>query len=153
MALSARCAQWLRAGGVECGLLHLAGSLEPFPHGTGRWPFCDHAEIEHWTVRAGDWSIDWTARQFHARSQWPEVERVEALAARWRLVEDWACHRCRKLVADPRHVELTPTGLDGEHRALARASGGRGPFRDPRHDDTPALVKLCACTPAAAVAA
>ena len=84
LALSARCAQWLRAGGVECGLLHLAGSLEPFPDGTGRWPFCDHAEIEHWTVRAGDWSIDWTARQFHARAQWPEVERVEALAARWR---------------------------------------------------------------------
>jgi len=153
LALSARCAQALRTRGVECGLLHLAGSLEAFPEGAGRWPLCDPADTQHWTVRAGDWSIDWTARQFRAQAQWPEVLRVEALVTRWRLVEDWACHRCPDLVAHLRHLELTPAGLDREHRALARASGGRGPFPDPRHDDTPALLKLCACAPALAVAA
>jgi hypothetical protein len=146
LAVSTRCAQWLRARGVECGLLHLAGSLEPSPRGAGRWPDCDPADTEHWTVRVGDWSIDWTARQFRPHAQCPEVKRVDALWARWRLVEDWACHRCPDLVTDPRHLALTPAGLEREHRALARASGGRGPFPDPRHDDTPALVKLCACS-------
>jgi hypothetical protein len=147
LAVSARCAQWLRARGVECGLLHLAGSLEPAPRGAGRWPFCDPADTEHWTVRVDGWSVDWTARQFRRRAPWPNVERVDALAAQWRLVEDWACRRCPDLVADPRHLELTPAGLDREHRSVARASSGRGPFRDPRHDGTPPLVKLCACPP------
>jgi hypothetical protein len=147
LAVSALCAQWLRAGGVACGLLHVAGSLEPLRGGAGRWPFCDPAETQHWTVRVGDWSIDWTARQFRRQARWPQVERVDALAARWRLVEDWACPRCPQLVADPRHLELTPVRLDREHRALARTSRGLGPFADPRHDDTPPLVKLCACSP------
>jgi hypothetical protein len=153
LALSARCAAWLRERGVACGLLHLAGSLEPLPHGAGRWPFCDPADTQHWTVRVGDWSIDWTARQFRAGARCPEVEHVDALAARWLLVEDWACERCPRLVADPLHLELTPAGLDREHREVAQATGGRGPFRDPRHDDTPALVRLCECTPAGAAAA
>jgi hypothetical protein len=153
LALSVRCALWLRSRGVACGLMHLAGSLEPFSRAAGRWPFCDPADTQHWTVGAGDWSIDWTARQFRARAPWPEVERVAALAARWRLVEVWACDRCPQLVADQRHLELTPPGLDREHRALARATGGRGPFHDPRHDGTAALVKLCACSSAAVQAA
>jgi hypothetical protein len=150
LAVSARCVQWLRTCGVETGLVHLAGSLAPFPEGAGRWPFCDPAGIEHWTVRVGDWSVDWTARQFHRGAGWPALERVEALGARWRLVEEWACPRCPQLVADARHLELTPAGLAREHRALARSSGGRGPFRDPRHDGTPALVRPCACPPGAA---
>jgi len=153
LAVSARCAHWLRARGVACGLMHLAGSLEPFPQAAGRWPFCDPADIQHWTVGVGDWSVDWTARQFRARARWPEVERVDALAARWRLVEVWACDSCPQLVADQRHLELTPAGLEREHRALAQASSGRGPFGDPRHDDTPALVKLCACLSVGARAA
>jgi hypothetical protein len=147
LALSARCGQALRAAGVACGLLHLAGSLEPMPHGVGRWAFCDPAVIQHWTVRVGEWSMDWTARQFRAEADWPEVEPVGVLAARWRLVEDWACPRCTELVAHPLHMELTPAGLEREHRAVARATSGRGPFRDPRHDDTPALVRPCACPP------
>ena len=64
LAVSVDCAEWLRARGVECGLLCLAGSREPFPEGSGRWPFFDSRAIRHWTVRAGDWSIDWSARQF-----------------------------------------------------------------------------------------
>jgi hypothetical protein len=152
LALSARCGQWLRDNGVECGMLHMAGSRRAFSRGAGRWPFTDPAETQHWTVRVGDWSIDWTARQFRPRARLPEVEHVDALPLRWLLVEDWACPRCPELVADARHLELTPAGLDREHRALARASAGRGPFPDPRHDDTPALVMLCACAPAVAAA-
>ena len=98
----------------------------------------------------GDWSIDWTARQFRGQAPWPEVVRGDPLMARWRQVDDWAGHRCPELVADPRHSEPTPAGLEREHRALARASSGRGPFADPRHDEAPALVKLCACPPAGA---
>ena len=98
-------------------------------------------------------STDRQARQFRPRAAWPQVEHVEILATRWRLVEDWVCPTCPELVADARHMELTPAGLGREHSALARASGGRGPFPDPRHDDTPALTLLCACAPASAVAA
>jgi hypothetical protein len=153
LAVSARCVLWLRARGIDCGLLHMAGSAQRFGRGAGRWPFTDPAETEHWTVRVGDWSIDWTARQFRPRAAWPQVDHVGALTTRWRLVEDWVCPTCPELVADARHMELTPAGLGREHRALARACGGRGPFPDPRHDDTPALVVLCACAPASAVAA
>jgi hypothetical protein len=154
LAVSALCAQWLRARGVACGLLHLARSLQPFPQGSGRWPFCDPADAQHWTVRVGAWSVDWTARQFGGgQAGWPQVERVEALRARWRLVEDWACDRCPELIGHARHLELTPAGLEGTHRALARSSSGRGPFADPRYDDTPALVRLCACAQADAAAA
>jgi hypothetical protein len=152
LAVSAECALWLRGSGVECGLLHIACSLERFPEAAGRWTFCDPAVTQHWTVRVGDWSVDWTARQFRPSARWPEVERVDALAARWGLVEDWACHRCADLVADARHLGLTPAGLEREHRAIAQASGGLGPFPDPRHDDSPALTIMCACTPAVAVA-
>jgi hypothetical protein len=146
LAVSALCADLLRARDVASGLLHLAASSEPCPRGAGRWPFCDPADTQHWTVRVGDWSIDWSARQFRRRAAWPEVQRVEALAARWGLVEDWACHRCPRLVADVRHLQLMPAGIEREHRALAQSSGGRGPFGDPRHDETPALVRLCACS-------
>jgi hypothetical protein len=146
LAVSARCGQWLRAHGVECGILHVAGGREPFPAGVGRWPFCDPTLARHWVVRAGDWTIDWTARQFDALARWPAVDPIDALAARWRLVEDWACPRCPDLVTDHRHLELAPIGLDREHGALARASSGCGPFGDPRHDDTPALVRLCGCS-------
>ena len=153
LAVSGLCAQRLRDRGVPCGLLHLAGSREACAGGAGRWPFCDPADTQHWTVRVAGWSIDWTARQFRAEARWPEIETVDALPIRWRLVEDWACERCAQLVVDPRHLELTPAGLDREHRTVARASRGRGPFADPRHDGTPALVRLCACLTKAARAA
>ena len=127
--------------------MRLTGSRKPFPEGAGRWPFYDRATVQHWTVRVEDWSIDWTARQFAPSAPWPRVERVEDMPASWVRVEDWACRRCRRLVIDARHLELTPAGLDREHRAIAQATGGRGPFRDPRHDDTPPLLKLCDCGP------
>jgi hypothetical protein len=150
LAVSVRCALWLRERGVPCGLLHMAGSSRPCSRGAGRWPFTDPALTEHWTVRVGAWSIDWTARQFRPRAAWPQVDHVDALAGQWMLVEDWACAACPELVADARHMEMTPAGLGRAHRALARASGGRGPFPDPRHDDSPALTPMCACAPAVA---
>jgi hypothetical protein len=148
LAVSVLCARRLRANGVECGLLQLTGSLVSLGAGAGRWPFCDPARVRHWTVRVGPWSIDWTARQLRRGAPWPLVERVDALPARWRVVDDWACHRCPEPLADERHVALAPAGLHREHRALARASGGLGPFFDPRHPEgTAALVSLCACSP------
>ena len=145
LAMSALCAEWLRARGVQCGIVWYSGSREPFPEAAGRWPYCDLQEISHWTVRAGDWSIDWTARQFQAQADWPDVRHVDSMAARWQRVQGWACDRCQEFVADPRHRELTPSRLDVTHRELALATGGRGPFADPRHDATTALVALCSC--------
>ena len=145
LALSARCAEWLRSQGVECGLLRHAGSLSGFPQGAGRWPLHDPRTIGHWTVRAGPWSVDWTARQFRPQADWPEVERVDALGARWSLTEVWACERCRELVAHPLHRELAPAWLEQAHLEVARATGGAGPFADPRHDATGELVSLCTC--------
>ena len=151
LAVSVECAEWLRARGVQCGLLRLSGSREPFPEGTGRWPYFDPLAIRHWTVRAGAWSIDWSARQFHPRADWPDVRHVDSLAAHWHETEDWACARCPELVAHPLHRAFSPSDLERTHRELARATRGRGPFADLRHDVTPALVALCACTPRLAV--
>src|SRR5215218_1742832 len=106
LAASVACARWLRGEGVECGLLHLTGILDPVARSAGRWPFCDPARAQHWTVRAGDWSIDWTARQFRRRAPWPLVEPVGGLSGRWRVVDDWACPRCPELFSDVRHYEL-----------------------------------------------
>jgi hypothetical protein len=146
LAVSVLCAGFLRANGIACGLLHLTGCRTPSSDGAaGRWPFCDAAGIEHWTVRTGRWSIDWTARQFGREAQWPLVEPVEALRERWRSREEWACDSCADLAADERHVQLAPAALHREHRTIGRATRGRGPFPDPRHDATPALVLLCAC--------
>jgi hypothetical protein len=145
LALSAQCAEWLRERGIECGVIRLSGSRARFPEGSGRWPFYDPREIRHWTVCVGAWSIDWTARQFRPRADSPDVRRVDSLVAGWRLIEDWACPRCPELVAHPAHRELAPIRLESEHRNIARATRGRGPFGDPRHDDTPGLAVLCAC--------
>ena len=153
LAVSVDCAEWLRVRGVECGLLCLAGSREPFPEGSGRWPFFDSRAIRHWTVRAGDWSIDWSARQFSPRADWPDVRHVDSLAAHWELVEDWACPRCAELVEHPLHRAASPDGLERAHRELSRATRGAGPFADPRHDLTPALVARCACRPVAGLSA
>ena len=149
LALSALCARRLRASGVECGLVHLAGCRTDLRGAVGRWPYCDPAGIEHWTVRVGGWSVDWTARQFRRRAPWPLVEPVDALHDRFSLVEDWACERCAEVLGDERHAALAPRSLHRRHRAIARASGGLGPFADPRHDGTAALVRLCACAQAA----
>jgi len=148
LAVSVRCAEWLRAHGIECGLLHLAGSRAPFPQASGRWPFCDPREFRHWTVSAGPWSIDWSARQFEPQADWPDVRRADSLPARWELAEVWACHRCPELVADPRHLEFSPSDLERAHRDVGRATGGRGPFADRRHDGPPGLVSPCGCDPA-----
>jgi hypothetical protein len=154
LAASVRCAEWLRARGIACGMIMFAASLEPFPEGSGRWPFCDPLECRHWTVRAGEWSIDWTARQFRPRADWPDVRPVDFLAAQWRTTADWACARCPELVAHPRHCELAPPLLERAHREIARATRGGGPFPDPRHDGTPDLpLALCACDAAASRAA
>jgi hypothetical protein len=45
----------------------------------------------------------------------------------------------------PLHRELAPSSLEQEHRAVARATSGRGPFPDPRHDGTPDPKSLCTC--------
>jgi hypothetical protein len=145
LAASALCARWLRANGVACGLLHLAGSRTELRGRVGRWPVCDPAGVEHWTIWSGPWSIDWTARQFRRDAPWPLVEPIEALAVRWRTVEVWACERCPEVLGDERHAALAPAALHREHRAIARASGGVGPFPDPRHDGTTPLVRLCLC--------
>src|SRR5262245_50263090 len=128
LAISARCAEWLRERGIECGMLRLSGSRARFRDGSGRWPFVDPREIRHWTVCVGRWSIDWSARQFWPRADWPDVRRVDALETAWRVTEDWACPRCPALVAHPLHRELTPSGLERAHREIARATSGRGPF-------------------------
>ena len=153
LALSALCAQRLRAAGVACGLLHLAGSRDSLTNAAGRWPYCDPAGLQHWTVAVGAWSIDWTARQFAAAAAWPDVRPIEELTASWGVVEPWACERCEPLVAHRLHLELAPAWLESAHRAIARASAGRGPFPDPRHDTTPPLVKPCACAAGAAIVA
>ena len=145
LAVSVECAEWLRGQGVECGLLLLSGSRAPFPEGSGRWPLFDPLAIRHWTVRTGDWSIDWSARQFRPQTEWPDVRRVDSLVEHWQLTEDWACPRCLELVAHPLHRALSPADLERVHRELTHATGGRGPFADLRHDVTPALVALCAC--------
>jgi len=145
LAVSARCAEWLRTQSVECELVRFSGSRERFPEASGRWPFCDPDTIGHWTVRVGPWSIDWTARQFSPRADWPAVKPVDSLAADWSMMKVWACRRCPELVVHPLHRELAPSGLEPQHRALARATRGRGPFPDPRHDGTPDPKTLCRC--------
>jgi hypothetical protein len=145
LAVSVRCAEWLRARGIECGLLRLAASRAPFPHASGRWSSCDPRELSHWTVSAGSWSIDWSARQFEPEADWPDVRRVDSLADRWEVAAVWACDRCPELVADPRHIEFSPRDLERAHRAVGLATGGRGPFPDRRHDSTPGLVSPCSC--------
>jgi hypothetical protein len=145
LAASARCAEWLRAREIECGLLLLTSSLEPFPHAAGRWPLCDPLECRHWTVRAGRWSIDWTARQFRPHADWPEVRPVDSLTARWRAVADWACASCPELLVHPLHRDFAPAPLERAHRDVARATRGGGPFADPRHDGTPDLISPCTC--------
>ena len=152
LAVSALCGEWLRARGKACGLLHLSGSRQSFGAAVGRWPYYDAAQLEHWTTRVGAWSVDWTSRQFRREAEWPVVERVEALSLRWERVDDWACDRCPELVADVRHQELAPARLHRQHRVLARAlaAGRSGAYRDPRHDGTAPLIRLCACPPAGA---
>jgi hypothetical protein len=145
LVLSVRYTAWLRECGVAAGLLVLRGSRTQFPSAAGRWPYCDPSHISHWTTVAGDWSVDWTARQFDPRAAWPRVEPVTALAAAWEHVSIWACERCAEPLADPRHGHLAPPELHAEHRLRARETAGIGPFSDPRHDGTPALVALCRC--------
>jgi hypothetical protein len=145
LAVSARWGEWLQSRDVDFDLLRSSGSRTRFPEGAGRWPFYDGLAIRHWTVRVGPWSIDWTARQFRPRTDWPEVKRVDALATEWSKTEVWACHRCPDLVPHPLHRELAPVTLEREHREIAHATRGLGPFLDPRHEGTPPLVTLCAC--------
>jgi hypothetical protein len=145
LAVSATFAGWLRERGVACGLLRLSSSMWPFTAATGRWPFCDPAAVAHWTVAVHGASVDWSARQFDPAAAWPDTLPIAELAARWRTVQSWACERCPDLVADSRHREAAPDWLVAQHRSLARGTGGRGPFPDPRHDDSAPLVALCAC--------
>ncbi len=145
LALSARYAAWLRDAGVPAGLLAMRGRRGAFPSAAGRWPGCDPDDYAHWVTFSGDVYVDWTWRQFEAGAAWPVVLPVDALAEGWREVGVWACEACPELVADPLHLELTPAALHAEHRALALATGGAGPFPDPRHDTTPPLAPMCSC--------
>lgn len=148
LALSVRYAQWLRDRGEPAGLLRLAGSRTAFPAAAGRWPLCDPRGFAHWVTVSGDAAVDWTWRQFESGAAWPLVVPVEALAAGWEDASIWACEDCAELVADRRHQELAPSGMHAEHRAIARTTGGAGPFPDPRHDRTAPLEPLCSCAAA-----
>ena len=153
LALSGRYTAWLRDAGVPAGMLVLRGSRTAFPAAAGRWPACDPAGYAHWVTLSGDVCVDWTWRQFEPGAAWPLVSSVAALAEAWVDVRVWACDRCPELVADPRHLGLTPAGLHAEHRALAEESGGAGPYPDPRHpEDAGPLVPLCSCGPGSAPA-
>ena len=151
LALSARYAAWLRARGEPAGLLALRGSRAAFPGAAGRWPHCDLSGYAHWVTASGGWAVDWTLRQFDPAAGWPVVTPVAVLADGWDAVEVWACERCPDLVADPRHQVLAPPALHAEHRALAEATDGAGPFPDPRHDRTAPLVPMCRCGERAAM--
>ena len=129
-------------------MLALRGSRRAFPSAAGRWPGCDPEGYSHWVTVTGDRCVDWTWRQFEPSAAWPLVLPVGALAAGWDEVAVWACETCPELVADRRHLALAPAGMHAEHRALAYATGGAGPFPDPRHDDTLPLVPLCVCAAA-----
>ena len=150
LALSARYAAWLREGGVPAGLLAMRGSRAAFPSAAGRWPGCDPEGYSHWVTFSGDRCVDWTWRQFEPGAAWPVVLTVDSLADRWQELAVWACEQCPDLVADRRHLALAPAGMHAEHRALARATGGAGPFPDPRHDDTAPHVPMCGCVAAVA---
>jgi hypothetical protein len=145
LALSARYAAWLRDLGVPAGILVMRGSRGAFPSAAGRWPGCDREGYAHWVTFSGDRCVDWTWRQFEPGASWPVVAPVAALADVWHEVAVWACEECPDLVADRRHLALAPAEMHAEHRALARATGGAGPFPDPRHDTSSALVPLCCC--------
>ena len=146
LALSARYAAWLRERGTPAGILALRGSRIAFPDAAGRWPLCDPDGHPHWVTVTAAWTVDWTRRQFDAGAAWPHVVPLDALLPEWREAGVWACERCPELVADRRHRELAPAGLAAEHRAIARETGGAGPFPDPRHDATEPLRPLCRCT-------
>ena len=98
---------------------------------------------------SGDTAVDWTWRQFEPGAAWPRRRcpstRSPRAGARPAV---WACEDCPELVADRRHRELAPAGMHAEHRAIARATGGAGPFPDPRHDRTAPLEPLCSCAAA-----
>ena len=128
----------------------MRGSRAAFPAAAGRWPLCEPESYTHWVTVSGDWAVDWTWRQFDPASAWPAVLPAELAAAAWLESAVWACDRCPELVGDPRHQDLAPLAMAAEHLAVARATAGTGPFPDPRHDDTPALVALCACAAHAA---
>ena len=145
LALSARYAAWLRDAGLPAGLLAMRGSRAAFPSAAGRWPGCDPEDYSHWVTFSGEHCVDWTWRQFDREAAWPIVLPVDALTGAWHEVRVWACATCPDLVADPLHQALAPADMHAEHRALARATGGAGPFPDPRHDTTPALVPMCSC--------
>ena len=148
LALSAGYTAWLRARGVPAGILVARGSRVAFPTAAGRWPDCDPEDYAHWVTFTGDHCVDWTRRQFQPDADWPAVLPVDALGGAWRDVTVWACENCPELVADPLHRELAPAGMHAEHRAIARATRGAGPFPDPRHDGRAALAPLCACAAA-----
>ena len=148
LALSVRYARWLRGRGEPAALLRVAGSRSGFPAAAGRWPHCDPGTYAHWVTVSGDVTVDWTWRQFEPGAAWPVVAPVDTIGAGWREVSVWACEDCRELVADRRHEELAPAAMHARHRAIARATGGAGPFPDPRHDRTAALEPLCSCAAA-----
>jgi hypothetical protein len=143
-----RYARWLRDRGEPAALFRLARSRSAFPAAAGRWPLCDPRGYTHWVTVSGDCAVDWTWRQFEPDAPWPVVVPVDALLAGWHEASLWACEDCPELVADRRHQELAPAAMFAEHHAIARATGGAGPFPDPRHDHTAALEPLCSCAAA-----
>lgn len=142
-ALSVAFARWLHERNVRCQILHLVGSRKPLPDAVGRWALCDPATAQHWAVRVGRWTVDWTARQFSPQADFPCVKSRRRLEREWLLIDKWACAGCIT-TADERHLALASPALYEEHYSAATSTAGAGPFPDSRHDLTAPLLKTCA---------
>ncbi len=146
LAVSAQFAQWLREKKIRAGLLHLSGMRNNLADGaSGRWPFTDRSTFGHWTVLVGEWSIDFTGKQFDPTVPTPLIVTVDSLKNDWDLVEVWACESCDRLVDDAIHADLAPLEMAEEHRNIAQRTQGEGPFPDPRHMTSASLCKICNC--------
>jgi hypothetical protein len=153
LALSGRFAAWLRSRGVLCSMVRAAGYRGSLDTAAGRWPHADPRSFEHWITVVDGFAIDWTARQFDPEAAWPSVTPVADLRAAWEQVDCWSCAEVAGLVNDPVHLELAPPRMDVAHRRIARATAGAGPYPDPRHVDSAALMSLCGGACLAGVAA
>ena len=143
LALSAGYDAWLREAGVPAGMSRCAGAGR-VPLGRGPLALCDPEGHAHWVVFSGDCCVDWTWRQFEPVPGGRPLRCLSTRwAERWREVTVWACESLPRVRRRPSATRRrAPIGLHAEHRAIAHATGGAGPFPDPRHDHTPPLAPM-----------